>query len=232
MSKILILSFWSNDEERLVRERARHLLSKAHYTHHAVTYLWAVGDSSDETETILREMSAEGAVIVVNVDTGIDGSDLATHRRRFAASANAAFAALPPALDGCDDFVCLHESDLLSPSDVLDRLYDLSTSHGGPSSGWPTIDLCAPTGPQFYDIYAYRHLSGTCFTPQEPRPDAPFRVSSFGSVWMAPVRLVGGRSMSDDCIVDLCRQWCEEGVKLWCDPHLSIEQPTNLWSCQ
>jgi len=122
-----------------------------------------------------------------------------------------------------DNFACDHESDLQSPSDVLDRLLACPL----PSAGWPVITLNG--SPQFYDTWAYRDLQGNHFQA-ETRLLGLTEISSFGSVWMAPADMFRGRVLDEECVVGLCKQWRNEGAKLTVDPSIIIEQPVDLWS--
>lgn len=224
---ILIMSLWRNDADRDLLRRADHLLSKRSAGHY-VRWLWVVGDSDDDTERLLRQRySYLTALTIMRADTDIEGEDLASRRRRGSASATQMFATL--AGSGAT-LVCLHESDLTSPDDVLDRL--VATSQGHPVAGWPTIELDG--GSRFYDIWAYRDLQDDHFRPTPPyakgyRPDQRFEVGGFGSVWLAPAPLVRGRRLDRFGIVDLCRQWRSEGIKMYCDPTIPITQPVALW---
>lgn len=218
---IVMLSLWRNDAERRLHARAEHLLSKRSQRHE-VRWLWAVGDCEDATEALLRDIARlEGRqVTVVRCDSGIEGDrEIGTVRRRSAWTATQLFRHIR--LD--DTYACLHESDLISPADVLDRLL----ANPLPVAGWPTIHL--GTHPQFYDIWAYRDLSGAHFAPTMTRPRAPMQVNSFGSCWMAPADLVRGRVLSDEAIVGLCSEWRREGVALWVDPSIGVVQPCDLW---
>lgn len=214
---IVVVSLWRNDADRNILCRVKHLLNK-YSNKEDVRWLWGVGDCSDDTEKILRAVISP-KVEIVNVDTGIAGETLATRRHRLAVSASILFTRIRKT----DDLVCLHESDILSPEDVLDRLSSIN-----PTAGWPILNL--KDGSVFYDTFAYRHLKGHYFSPKEKKPDQKFQVSSFGTVWMAPASLVQGRILGDDCVVDLCKQWRTEGIELFVDPNVTVVQPTDLWS--
>lgn len=223
-----VVSLWRNDAARQLGARVRHLATKRSDAFD-VNWLWVVGDSTDATERLLeREAAAArvGGVKIVHADTGIEGEDLATRRVRLAQTATVAFSEIP----AWSDLVLLHESDLVTPKDVIEQFWG---TMGGPGwerravAGWPLLE--APEGLVFYDTFAYRTLDGRNFGSAEPIPEAPIEVGSFGCCWLAPASLVRGRTMGPGCVVDLCGQWRAEGVRLWVDPSVDVVQPPELW---
>jgi hypothetical protein len=185
-----------------------------------VRWLWAVGDSNDETEARLREIGGDRATVLY-FHSGVIGEHVQASRKRTSMTATAMFRHLTDA----DDFACLHESDLVSPPDVLDRFL----ANDMPVAGWPTI--CLDGGIRFYDVWAYRGVDGRHFGADQAA-SSTMEVGSFGSCWLAPVSLVRDRVIGEDCVVDLCRQWRSEGVRLWVDPTIQIEQPVDLWEAR
>lgn len=216
---VVMMSLWRNDEHRCLADRVSHLLSKRSLGNH-VRWLWVVGDSDDRTEELLRDAALKADVTVLRYDSGIHGQDAETWRRRGAWTATQMFSHVLKS----DDIACLHESDLVSPVDVLDLLL----CDPLPVAGWPTIDLCG--APQFYDTWAFRHISGRHFSADAIPPAQTFRVGSFGSCWAAQAALVRNRVLGPEAVVDLCRQWRSEGVELWVDPRILIQQPVQLWA--
>lgn len=234
MSRIGIMSLWRNDAHRNIEARVAHLALKAGNTAHEISYHWVVGDSSDSTAEDLARfaevlMRPALDVEILIVDSGIAGEDTPTRRCRLSHNASALFAELPEDLD----YVLLHESDILSPESIVDQLLDVGPRHL-PCAAWPVMELHGRD--VFYDIWAFRDLGGVQFRQVPPyakgwsRTRRPFRVSSFGTVWLAPAGLVRGRVLDEHAIVDLCKQWGEDGVALWCAPRVVVRQPTELWS--
>lgn len=225
---IVVMSLWRNDADRNLRERALHLLSKTS-AHHDVGFLWAVGDCDDDTwgqlQQILEEFSFKKDIMMIRVDTGIVGEDVDTRRERSSATATAMFGFIKTYYAQAK-YVMLHESDLQSPPDVIDRL--LAAGGGNPCAGWPIIKLNGDT--LFYDTWAYRYTGGAYFFAESPRPQHPFNVRGFGSVWVAPLGLVAGRVLKRLAIRELCEQWWAEDVPMFCGPDVIIEQPVGLWS--
>ncbi len=241
---IVIMSLWRNDADRDLEARAEHLLSKTS-AHHALEWHWVVGDSDDNTLDLLCETAVffglKDRVRIQIADTGIEGTDTITQRRRGSATASAMFAEL----DIRAQYAVLHESDLRSAPDVLDALINTplcvepNTLEGGAIAGiagWPTINLDPRRPPQFYDTWAYRDLRGQPFAARPPyargwqRNGAPFQVGSFGSVWMVPAEILRGRQIESRAVVELCEAWRAEGIDLWVAPEIPIEQPTSLWT--
>lgn len=225
---IVVMSLWRNDADRNLRERALHLLSKSSAAH-TTLYLWAVGDCDDDTWLKLSEIVEEHVdthdIILLGADTGLVGEDVDTRRMRSSATATRMFDFLKLYSDEAE-YVLLHESDLQSPPDVIDQL--LKGGGGNPCAGWPIIKLNGDT--LFYDTWAYKYISGGYFFAESPRPQLPFPVHGFGSVWVAPTRFVAGRVLKRFAIRELCEQWREERIPMFCDPRVIIEQPTSLWS--
>ncbi len=231
MSRVCIMSLWRNDAYRSLESRVQHLSEKArHTTAHEVSYLWCVGDSSDTTYQSLLPYTLTHApqqVRIVQSESGVGpGEDTPTRRRRFASNANDMFATIPDAVD----YVLLHESDIQSPPDLVDRLFHHLSELRERSAvaAWPVMELDGVD--VFYDIWAFRRLNGLHFKQSAKSRHPRMEVSSFGTVWMAPTHLVRNRTISEDCVVDLCAQWRREGVKLWTAADVVVRQPTALWT--
>ena len=230
MSRVCIMSLWRNDAERSLESRVAHLGSKARHTDHDIFYLWLVGDTTDTTTRDLIDASGRflpnhliTPAHIYEAESGVGpGEDMPTRRRRFSSNANALFAAIPEDAD----YVLLHESDIQSPDNIVDRLFNNFL----PCAAWPVLELNGRD--QFYDTWAFRQVDGERFPSWAKAPhagDVPFEVGSFGTVWMAPAPLVRDRVISELCVVDLCRQWSAEGHQLWCDPRIVVRQPAALW---
>lgn len=213
----VVMSMWRNDVHRGLLARVRHLLAKT--STNGVRWLWVIGASSDETEAMLRQYESD-SVTIVRHDTGLVGEDTPTRRLRGSQTASAMFRHVLKS----DSRACLHESDLQSPSDVLELLAKTSL----PVAAWPVIQF-PDQAPQFYDIWAFRDLSGVSFSAGMRRPVSPFQVGSFGSCWLAPAVLVRNRVIGSECVVDLCSQWRREGHQLTVDPRVTVTQPVDLW---
>ncbi len=226
---IVIMSLWRNDAGRDLEARADHLLSKTS-AHHELRWLWITGDNDDDTHARLLGIGANHffshRIELISCDTGIVGEDVTTRRQRGSATASFMFGFIRKAAE----YVVLHESDLLTDVDIVDRL--LASNGSGPVAGWPTIEI-TPGHPQFYDVWAYRDLRGRQWSPRQPgrhrHRGRLVEVSSFGSVWLAPAALVRNRVITDLAICELCKQWRAEGVRLWVDPEISVEQPVQHW---
>lgn len=224
--RAVMISLWRNDADRRIKDRADRLLSK---THPNMRWLWLVGDSGDRTWEALRNIHASACggkeVDIFRYDTGIVGEDPQTRRRRLSLSVNETLNRVLPD----DEFVVWHESDLISPPDIVERLIGTGKC---PVAGWPILHT--PGGIMFYDIFAYRK-DGVKFSNLPPyhecyRPDRPFTVDSVGSVWMfhAMDARAGVRCFEDAC-VELCTKLRGFGREIWVDPSIPIVQPADLW---
>jgi hypothetical protein len=224
--KNLLLSYWRNDADRDIWTRMNHLLLKKDVEQ----FMWVVGDSSDDTAAILHEAAdIDSRVLVLHADSGIKGEDIDTRRRRISHTETLAYGTIAHMPD--IDYVIQHESDLRSPVDVVARLLALADERTV-VAGWPILHL--PSGPVFYDIWAYRGLDGDPFTGSAPyhvsyRADEPFEVGAVGSVWLGHRKLWAHRGIERECCLELCRQWRAEGVRILVDPRIEIEQPRELW---
>lgn len=225
MSNVVISSLWRNDGKRHLDVRAAHLLSKTNPSG-AIRWVWVVGDSDDDTEMRLHAIAAQSGceITLIRHDTGIKGDSPAVRLHRLSETANAAF----KALEDMDDLWLIHESDLVSPSDLVWRLLTIG---GDVVSGWPTLNG------KMYDIWAYSK-DGRLFNADFPfhpcyRPDQPFELDSVGSVMMFPAeQLRRGVRFYNMGVRDLCKQFKDNGLKIWCDPSIEVIQPVELWSKQ
>lgn len=218
---VAMLSLWRNDMERHLERRIEHLLSKEGVSR----WIWVIGDSTDNTEDILAAWAdAMPYITLIKHDTGMGAAtspDEKLIRQSLTVSAGLA------ALTEEDDYVLLHESDLISPEDVAPRF--LATKRRA-VAGWVTLG----DGPEvFYDTYAYRR-NGMKFTNDPPyhpdyRPDRLFEVDSFGSCFLAPAWALKGLPVQRGGVIEMCAHMRALGLSLWVDPSVHIVQPRDLW---
>lgn len=220
--KIAMISLWRNDELKKLWPRAEHLTSK---TYPNMRWIWVVGDSDDNTEGILKGFAAS---LRPKRDIRIYAHRTGHAERllRLRDSGNLALSRILPS----DDYVVIHESDLISPPDLIERF--LATGKC-PIAGWPVLNKpMQPT--MFYDIWAYRK-DGVRFANKEPyhkcyQARDLFEVDSVGSCWMFYAEDVrSGVRMNDMVTVNLCEQFRAMGRHIWVDPTIIIEQPFELW---
>lgn len=224
---VVMCSLWREDVHRRLVDRVQHLLAKAH-PYPALRWVWVVGDSHDDTTRALADLSYGYPVQIVDIgDTGIEGDDHPSRLRRLSETANEWWNWIDDA-----EYVMVHESDIVSPPNVVNRM----VAHAGrgrcPIAGWPTLTLNGKT--LFYDVFCYRK-DGTRFTNNPPyhacyRPDQPFTVDSFGTMYLFHAEDVPLVRFEDNAVLDLCRQLRAQGRDLWVDPTLVIEQPRDLWT--
>lgn len=231
---IVMCSMWRNDADRLLFDRAEHLLSKRR-DYGNLRYLWIVGDSSDVTEVALRyaaqSASCDDVVRVIPFSSGIKGDDVESRMERLSATANVWMENVPDDADYC----LIHESDLQSPFELC-SVFALHALCGREViAGWPTLEL--RSGKVFYDTWAYRRarLAFSNHPPYHPayKPDEVFEVDSVGSCWMFPARAVNHPFHPVKChrraVLDMCVALRQQGYSIWVDPTIEIVQPPGLW---
>lgn len=182
--QIMMYSLWRNDAERNIHERMAHLTAK---TYPNMRWVWVCGDSSDATADILRDYAEERRyhdgldITVVEHFTGIDGMDHRSRLHRLSASCSEALAQVRDA----DDYVLVHESDLLSPPDLAEQFLATGKDHIAAAT-WLEI-----FGRRlFYDVWGF-YRNGKRFYNDPPHcdgwtDDQLIEVDSFGSCWMIP----------------------------------------------
>lgn len=226
--KVVLCSLWRNDLARQIADRVEHLLAKAE-SYPALRWLWCVGDSDDNTAQVLADLSVGYDVAILQHDTQIGGEAMSTRLRRLSQAANA----MLEGVKRTDDYVLVHESDLISPYNVVARLVKHAEAGRCPIAGWTTLEV-RPGEPVFYDTWGTRK-DGVRFTNHPPYHVAydankPFKVDSFGSVFLFDAKDVKHIHMTTGAVLDLCRQLKEQGRELWIDPRLPIVQPRELWT--
>jgi len=221
MNRVYILSYWRNDVQRQLGARLEHLLAKSYPN---LGWLWVVGDSQDETIDVLDACSGDDVLVY---DIGATDARL-TRRERWSDTATQGYALIPEDAD----YVLVHESDLHTPVDVVERLMELAGMGYCPVAGWPTLVLNGTK--VFYDTWAYRK-DGVLFHNTPPyhacyKPSAVFEVDSAGSVILFEADDLRGRVARERCLVEVCDQLRAEGRHIWVDPTLEVVQPPELWT--
>jgi hypothetical protein len=219
-------SMWRDDSARRIVDRVEHLLSKAE-SYPNLAWRWIVGDSTDDTAETLRQLSTGYDVEVLDIgSTGIEGDDADSRLRRLSLTANHYLYNVK----GYDYILC-HESDLLSPPDLVNRMVANAERGICPIAAWPVIELRGKV--LCYDVWALRK-DGVRFMNRPPyhpcyRADKPFLVDSFGSVFMFHAEDAAECIMSKRAVLDLCWHLRELGRDLYVDPAIVVRQPVELW---
>lgn len=220
-------SLWRNDADRRLEQRALHLLEKVQHWDR-LRFIWVVGDSEDATEDELRRIASEHSHIDITVtrhDTGIVVEDMDSRLLRLSQTGNAFLELVTPD----DVYVLDHESDIVSPPDLVPRM--LATGKC-PLAGWPILVL--PDRELFYDIWAYRS-NGVMFGNLPPyrecyKPDEIFEVDSAGTVLLFHAEdVLDGVRFVNRGVLDICHGLKERNRRIWVDPTLRVEQPGDLW---
>lgn len=228
--RVVMASMWRNDTDRAIVDRVEHLLAKAE-NWPSMRFVWVVGDSTDGTADALRDLTIgyDDVTILDIGNTGIVGDDPPSRLRRLSVTGNHYW----PQCDGAD-YVLVHESDLLTPYDLVPRMVADAERGICPAAAWPVITLDGQT--LCYDVWALRK-DGVRFSNLSPyhkayRADRPFVVDSFGSVFMFHGEDAPLLQMDTRAVLDVCQQLREQGRTLWVDPLIVAEQPADLWVWQ
>jgi hypothetical protein len=230
LPRVAMLSMWRDDTQRNLRWRALHLLTRSYP---ALRWVWVVGDTHDDTYrqllAILNEVRPFRQVDLLQIDTGIVGDDPPTRRKRLGATANVWL----DMIKDTDEYLLVHESDIISPVDLVERFLDHAAVGRCPIAGWPILPI-SETQAVFYDIWAYRK-DGQMFTNMPPfhacyKPDEPFEVDSVGTAWLLAAEDVRkGARFGDEACLTLCAELRAMGRRFWVDPKLIVVQPRELW---
>ena len=214
---VVMVSIWKDDTQRRLEERVEHLLAKSYPK---LRFVWVVGDSSDGTEDYLRSVAAQDKrATVLRHDTNIAGDDPDTRLERMSLTINAGFQTFRKT----DKYAVIHESDLVSPVDVVEQFI---------ATGKEVVGGFVWLGNIFYDTYAYRK-NGRRFDNHAPfHPEFDMNslneLDCIGSCWMFPT--AAKISCLKYGVIELCGQLKEKDYSIWCDPRIRIEQPVDLWT--
>lgn len=227
--RVAMISMWMNDASRRLNDRADMILNKSYSNLH---WIWLVGDSTDGTAQLLQQRVAErwadraDRVKLLQFETGLTVSNGEERLKRISATMNVGFDCITRE----DDYVIVHESDLESPTDLVERM--LATGKC-PLAGWVTLQV-NPVENVFYDTWAFR-CNGKLFSDKPPycdnyKPDEPFTVDSIGSVWLIHAQdVLDGVRMDARACYEYTTKLRTRGRTLWVDPTLRIVQPADLW---
>lgn len=231
MKTIGIAMFRADAAKHLVR-RINHLLAKRGID----KWIWMVRPEKDITVKMLKHYESDRVSVVEEWWPVV-----ADRMIRLSIAADTAMSC---ATDVGADRILWHESDLISPPDVVDLL---ARTEGTVVAGWPVLpgdetpaELMLHTGAcsmgkeAFYDVWGYRY-EGKRFTNEAPyspiyRPDQPFQLDSVGSVALIDAGIVRrGARFSPGAFVNFCGSTRAAGGTVWCDPRVKIVQPLELW---
>lgn len=231
--KTIGISMFRGDAGKHLVRRATHLLAKQGVD----KWFWMVRPERDQTVRMLQAYEGDKASVITERWPLIQD--------RMLRLSTAADIAMSCATDAGADRILWHESDLFSPSDVVDLL---ARTDGTVVGGWPVLPgpetpaslmlhtgaCCLDTGEAFYDTWGYRH-EGQRFTNLPPhsaiyKPDEPFQLESVGSVALIDANIVRrGARFSPGAFVNFCGTARAAGGTVWCDPRVKIVQPLELW---
>jgi hypothetical protein len=231
------LSGFKGDISKHLMARVKHLLAKPGIDH----WFWGVRETNDMTYAYLKQVEgwSEGKVTV-------SSEEFPAWSERILHLSVIGDMGLSVACANDADRVLIHESDLITPVDIVEML---SGTDGSVVGGWPVLanqstpeDLMLYPGAMrlsmeqaFYDTWAYR-AGGERFTNEPPyhpayRADKPFQLESVGSVALIDASyLRRGARMFPEGFVGLCDSIRALGGTVWCDPTVPVIQPLELWT--
>lgn len=222
---IVVGSAFRNSAPRLGSYLARVEALRQHVgPDHSVRVIAAEGDSIDTTRA---ELQRQPLVQHVACDHGGPwfGSTEAPERMvALSKVCNSIF----EAVNEEDDVLVYVESDLLWDPATIGALIDAAANREG------GFDVFAPliyAGKLFYDIWGFRHLDGTRFSPFEPlkglHPQGYFsEVGSVGSCLVMRGEVARRvRVRNDYCLVGWCEDARRQGYKIAACPAFSVEHP-------
>jgi hypothetical protein len=229
---IVVGSAFRNASGHVVRYLNQVLALRAHAgPAHRVRVIAAVGDSSDETETMLtRNASARALPLTIApCDHGgpsFGSTEQPERLKALSKVGNAIFEHVTEA----DDVLVYVESDLLWDSHTIGSLVDMAVRRDG------GYDVFAPlifAGPHFYDIWGYRALNGDRFSPFAPyyiglgMDDSGLtEVGSVGSCLVMRREVAQkSRIKNDYCLVGWCEDARANGFKIAVHSGFKINHP-------
>jgi hypothetical protein len=243
--QIAMMSMFMNEGDDL-QAKAEHVLSKASASEHVVRFIWVVAKLKNCEDTTLSRLAAIVTeyrdrtgepcnVSIVSASSSIphNAKSLAERLVRLSDHQRAALEMLRKT----DDYMIIHECDLISPPDVIDRLVKLSEDRDGAvTAGWPVIKLPGVLGKyQFYDTWAYRR-GGEMLSPHPPYcpgfTGEVFEVESVGSVWCSPASCYLETTTAwpyGSACVEMCDGLRILGRRIYVDPTLRIVQPFSRY---
>ncbi len=216
---VVMMSLWRDDAEKDLEARAEHLLSKRG----VARWVWVVGDCEDDTKMRLESAAwtnTDKNIEIIRGDTGILGEAPDVRVRRLSQTIKTGL----EAIHDSDDWIIIHESDLRSPADVVERFLKTGKEV---VAGWVTLE---PQG-IFYDTWGYR-ADGELFANHFPyhrryQRSGVFEVDSVGSCWMFPAGEARHIMPERFACVEMCAKLKTRGRTIWVDPTIPIVQPSE-----
>lgn len=231
--KVSIWSLFRDDAgDNLKRYQDR--IYKLDYPADLLRFYFVEGDSVDDTwKELVKWTQQDKRVNIVRRETGFPRQSHTAHPIRVKTLAwvgNAALRIL--ANDKWGELACLIESDLIFNEGTLRQLVEHRPDNGVIA---PMVWIPGPNLLQFYDVWAYRFLSGDMFPPNRPEwfvrlGEEPFEIYSAGSMLLLPAEPIydGVRYTDELAVRGICAQYRERGYKIYADPGTDIFHPIVL----
>jgi hypothetical protein len=233
--KTIGLAGFKGDVGKHIKRRVHHLLEKTGVDH----WFWGVREDKDMTLDYLKQIERTTGRVTVSVEEFPAWSNRILHLSVIGDLG------LSAACMADADRVLIHESDLMTHPDIVERL---AATEGSVVGGWPVLagddtpdELMLYQGAMrldtpgvFYDTWGYR-AGGVRFKNQPPHhevhtPGSPYHLDSVGSVALIDAAyLRRGARMFPEGFVGLCGAVRSLGGTVWCDPRIPVVQPLELW---
>ena len=232
--RVVIYSHWCNDIPNRLDQRVTSLLDKSYPNRR---YLWNVCDSSDDTAWFLRQRaaSADVDITVVERETGLENSDAVARLKRLSATMTHGFKEILES----DDLLIFHESDLVSPYDLIERmLSDISpTAVMDVVVGtFPYCPSVAHTGdhPFFFDTWGcLPEGSGLMFANTYPywkhfQWSRTLKMHTVGSCWLTPTWFAKDLHIERLACIEMSRKAASQGLPIVMNTSIRVAQDPDL----
>lgn len=180
------------------------------------------GDSVDRTRELLETYRGYFDLEIITCNHGKRKFSSTEDEDRLVALSKVGNAIFGGVRD-TDEVLLYVESDLLWDPHAVGTLIDLAADRRF------GIDVWGPrvmAGKAFYDVWGFRHLDGTRFSPFEESRGGAFEVSSIGSCLAMRAEIARQVRITDDyCLVGWCKNARAAGYRIGCYWDAQVNHP-------